>query len=85
MRVCACVRVRVLATPPSNASDAPIPLSSQVITGDEVADEYGVNKSSYDPVTLPNIKAYHVRASPSLDAARAAELGSMGLCWATLR
>ena len=32
----------------------------QVITGDEVADEYGVNKSSYDPVLLPNIKAYTV-------------------------
>ena len=54
----------------------------QVITGDEVAEEYGVNKSSYDPVTLPNIKAYQVCASPSLDAARAAELGSMGLGWA---
>ena len=33
---------------------------AQVITGDEVADEYGVNKSSYDPVVLPNIKAYRV-------------------------
>ena len=32
----------------------------QVITGEEVADEYGVNKSSYDPVLLPNIKAYTV-------------------------
>ena len=35
-------------------------VGSQVITGDEVADEYGVNKSSYDPVLLPNIKAYQV-------------------------
>ena len=25
-----------------------------------MADEYGVNKSSYDPVLLPNIKAYQV-------------------------
>jgi hypothetical protein len=33
----------------------------QVFTGDDVAEEYGVNKSSYEAVVLPNIRAYQAR------------------------
>ena len=46
-RVCCLVRTRA---------------TLQVFTGDDVAEEYGVNKSSYEAVVLPNIRAYQARA-----------------------
>jgi hypothetical protein len=39
---------------------------TQVFTGDDVAEEYGVNKSSYEAVVLPNIRAYQARIAHAL-------------------
>jgi hypothetical protein len=40
-----------------------------VFTGDDVAEEFGVNKSSYEAVELPKIKAYQAREAAIRSAA----------------
>jgi hypothetical protein len=44
---------------------------AQIYTGDDIAEEFGVEKSSYDAVVLPGIKAYQARRSPVLRLGRA--------------
>ncbi len=57
--------VKVRAAGGYAARGAALPLSpqrrAQIFTGDDVAEEYGVNKSSYEAVVLPNIRAYQAR------------------------
>lgn len=36
-------------------------LCAKVYTGDDIAEEFGVNPSSYEHIKLPNIRAYQAR------------------------
>jgi len=62
-------RRNAAVTPPPRRADG-----AQIFTGDDIAEEFGVNKSSYEAVVLPNIKAYQARARALGDPAAVLEL-----------